>query len=99
MALLTVEALAQTLKTSYPVAFFSLSLALLVWLVIEAFYRRYLHPLAKIPGPALPAVTRFCLWYYTIVQEGQFYKKIEQWHRKYGGYLIFRLYFSPADLC
>jgi len=91
MALLTFEALTQTLGTSYPTVLFSLGVALLVWLVIEAFYRRYLHPLAKVPGPFLPAITRYYLWYYTIVHEGQFYRKIEEWHRKYGGYLTFRL--------
>lgn len=60
------------------------SSAALVWLVNIFIYRRYFHPLAKIPGPFLPAVTRLYLWYYSVVVEGQFYRKIEQWHKTYG---------------
>jgi hypothetical protein len=58
--------------------------ALVLWAIVLVVYRRYFHPLSKIPGPFLPAVTRLYIWYYSVVQEGQFYKHIERWHETYG---------------
>ncbi|KAH8894326.1 cytochrome P450 [Thozetella sp. PMI_491] len=59
-------------------------LGLFTWIVSVAVYRRWFHPLATVPGPFLPAVTRLYLWYFTIVEEGQFYREIERLHRIYG---------------
>jgi hypothetical protein len=47
-------------------------------------YRRYFHPLAKIPGPFLPAITRLYCWYHNVVKEGTYYKRIDEMHEKYG---------------
>jgi hypothetical protein len=49
-----------------------------------AVYRSYFHPLAKVPGPFLPAVTRLYLWYHNVVKDGTYYKKIDEMHAKYG---------------
>ncbi|KAI0405460.1 putative cytochrome P450 [Xylaria palmicola] len=50
------------------------------------FYRIYLHPLAKFPGPKLAAATG---WYETYIDlfrwpQGNFMEDISKWHRKYG---------------
>ncbi|KAJ2907247.1 hypothetical protein MKZ38_006541 [Zalerion maritima] len=47
-------------------------------------YRRYFHPLAKVPGPFLPAVTGLYAWYYNVPKTGQFYKEIERLHKGHG---------------
>jgi len=45
-----------------------------------AIYRVTFHPLAKIPGPKIAAVTQ---WYQTLYGP-QYYKIIGEWHEKYG---------------
>jgi hypothetical protein len=84
MAIINIETLFQTLKTNYPKLLLSIFQAFFIWTLILVIHRRYFHPLSKIPGPALPAVTRLYLWYYTIIEEGQFYRKIEELHKIYG---------------
>jgi cytochrome P450 len=43
-------------------------------------YRRFFHPLAKIPGPFLPAVTKLYQSYYNC----RYYLEIERLHDRYG---------------
>jgi hypothetical protein len=69
---------------SWPRLLVHLLQAVILWSTIVVVYRRYFHPLAKIPGPFLPGVTRLCIWYYSFVQEGQLYKRIAEWHETYG---------------
>jgi len=45
-----------------------------------AVYRRFFHPLAKVPGPFLPAVTKL----YQSAYNGRYYLQIEKMHAKYG---------------
>ena len=47
-------------------------------------YRLYFHPLAKFPGPKLPAMTLWVEFYYDAVCRGQYIFKIREWHEKYG---------------
>ena len=57
---------------------------ILFYLVAGTFYRLYLSPLAKFPGPKLAAVT---LWYeawYDVIKEGQYSFEIGRMHEKYG---------------
>ncbi|KAK9773097.1 putative Cytochrome P450 [Seiridium cardinale] len=58
--------------------------ASLGWVVTTIIYRRYFHPLARVPGPFLSATTRLYIWYHNGVREGQLYKKLEQLHGRYG---------------
>lgn len=56
----------------------------IISLLSIVLYRRFFHPLAKVPGPFLPAVTRLYAWYYNVPKEGKFYKEIERLHNIYG---------------
>ncbi|KAM3417726.1 hypothetical protein BST61_g5959 [Cercospora zeina] len=63
------------------------TLSYLPWAVLLGFigwvlYARFLHPLAGIPGPFLPSLTR--VWYVWKVREGSFDEVNRELHRKYG---------------
>jgi hypothetical protein len=48
-------------------------------------YRRWLHPLAQIPGPFWASVTRFYIVKYNLFSErSQFYLQVEKLHQQYG---------------
>lgn len=51
-----------------------------------AIYRLYLSPLAraKIPGPTVPALTKFYEAYYEIVKKGKLTFKLDELHEQYG---------------
>ena len=60
---------------------------LLTYYVLRSIYRITLHPLAKFPGPKLPAITRWYEAYYEVFVDGKggkFGEKIEEWHKQYG---------------
>jgi hypothetical protein len=57
-----------------------LIVAPLIYVVCLVVYRRFFHPLSKIPGPFLPAVTTLYQSYYN----REYFLKIEELHRKYG---------------
>ncbi|KAI1141491.1 cytochrome P450 [Hypoxylon sp. FL0543] len=65
---------------SSPYLFLAVYLSLLpISLVV---YRLYLHPLAKIPGPRLAAITS--LWYVNHIRKGQMQVLYRDLHNKYG---------------
>jgi hypothetical protein len=48
-------------------------------------YRRWFHPLAKIPGPFWASVTHFYIVKYNLFSErSQFYLQVEKLHQQYG---------------
>ena len=49
-----------------------------------AFYRLFLSPLAKFPGPKLAALTRKYESYYEAVQNYEYLWKIKKLHEQYG---------------
>jgi len=62
-----------------------LSAAAFAWLAMIALYRRFLHPLAKIPGPFLAAITHFYIVYFNLFNgKSQFYLQVEKLHEEYG---------------
>jgi hypothetical protein len=56
-----------------------------VWLISVVVYRRFFHPLAKIPGPFLAAVTHFYIVKFNLFSgRSQFYLQVERLHQQYG---------------
>lgn len=56
----------------------------IIYFASVAFYRLFLHPLARFPGPRLAAITRWYEGYYDIFQNGQYTFKIRQLHKECG---------------
>jgi hypothetical protein len=61
-----------------------ISTAALIWLSSVFLYRRYFHSLAKVPGPALSALTHYYAFYFNNVGGSRYYAQIEKLHREYG---------------
>jgi hypothetical protein len=64
-------------------------IAAFVWvcyLLGLTIYRLYVHPIAKIPGPKLAALSRWYEFYYDVICKGQFSFHIQELHKKYGLY-------------
>lgn len=57
-----------------------LAAALVLYIAAVCVYRRFFHPLAKVPGPFLPAVTMLYQSYYN----KYYYLQIEKMHARYG---------------
>lgn len=57
---------------------------LFAYVVGGVFYRLYLSPLAKFPGPKLAGATLWYEFYYDNICRGQYTFKIMDLHRKYG---------------
>ena len=53
---------------------------LVTYILSICVYRRFFHPLARVPGPFLPAITKLYQSYYN----GRYYLRIEKLHRQYG---------------
>jgi len=65
------------------------AVALATYLLTLAFYRLFIHPLARFPGPKLAALTRYVEGYYDVICGGQYTWKIAEMHKKYGEHLTF----------
>lgn len=57
---------------------------ILIWIIGHIIYRLYFHPLAKVPGPTLAAITWLYQTYYSFIGGSRFYLRIERLHRIYG---------------
>ncbi|KAL9041935.1 MAG: hypothetical protein Q9214_003941, partial [Letrouitia sp. 1 TL-2023] len=64
------------------------------YVLVLCVYRLTLHPLAKFPGPWLPAVTFWCEFYHDAIRDGQYVFRIKSMHARYGP--IVRI--SPDEL-
>ncbi|KAL8786644.1 MAG: hypothetical protein Q9213_002673 [Squamulea squamosa] len=54
------------------------------YLVAGAFYRLYISPLAKFPGPKLAALTYWGEFYYDLIKGGRYQNRIAKMHEQYG---------------
>ena len=64
--------------------FLFLLISAFLYIIGVVIYRSYLHPLAKIPGPRLAALTFLPEFYYNYLNDGSFLWKIKEWHDRYG---------------
>lgn len=69
-----------------------LGIALLTYHAFRSIYRLCFHPLRKIPGPKLAAITYGYEFYYNVIKGGKFVWEIERMHKIYGTFY----YFVPA---
>ena len=53
------------------------------------FYRLYLHPLHKIPGPKIAAATYWFEFYQDVILDGHYLEDYPKLHAKYGGSRFF----------
>jgi Cytochrome P450 len=59
--------------------------AILVWITSLVIYRRFIHPLAKIPGPFWASITHFYIVRYNLFSgRSQFCFQVEKLHQEYG---------------
>lgn len=72
----------------------TLAFSYIIYVIVLCIYRLTLHPLAKFPGPVLPAVTFWYEFYHDFFCRGQFIFRIKDMHAKYGP--IVRV--TPAEL-
>ncbi|CAG7931468.1 unnamed protein product [Penicillium olsonii] len=55
-----------------------------VYIAIKSIYRLYFHPLSKIPGPKLAAITGAYEFYFNVIKRGMFIWEMERLHEVYG---------------
>ncbi|KAI1271765.1 cytochrome P450 [Xylaria sp. FL0933] len=67
----------------FPVASLLL-IAYFTWGICIGVYRATYHPLARIPGPKLAAMSYWYEAYYELVLGGQYFKRIKDMHKEYG---------------
>lgn len=66
------------------VHFAALGLGFLAYILLRSVYRLYFHPLRKIPGPKLAAITHGYEFYYNVIKRGMYVWEIERLHQIYG---------------
>ncbi|KAK8084067.1 cytochrome P450 [Apiospora saccharicola] len=62
----------------------TLAVAVLAYYATLVFYRLFLDPLARFPGPRLAAISRWYEAYYDVFLGGRYTFKIAQLHKEYG---------------
>ncbi|PYH75502.1 cytochrome protein [Aspergillus uvarum CBS 121591] len=62
----------------------ALGCGIILYFVLRSIYRLYFHPLRKIPGPKLAAITHAYEFYYNVIKGGLFIWEIERMHEVYG---------------
>lgn len=51
---------------------------------LKSLYRLFFHPLSRVPGPKLAAISHAYEFYYDVVRNGMYIWEIEKMHEKYG---------------
>lgn len=73
----------------------AVAIILVIYLVGLGFYRLYLSPIAKFPGPKLAALTLWYEFYHDVVRGGQYVFKIDELHEQYGMTATFSFLHCP----
>ncbi|KAJ5637529.1 hypothetical protein N7490_007408 [Penicillium lividum] len=56
--------------------------------IMAIINRLYMHPLSKIPGPKLAAITSWYQFYYDIIENGTFIRQLPKLHEEYKSAVI-----------
>ncbi|OJJ98955.1 hypothetical protein ASPACDRAFT_44584 [Aspergillus aculeatus ATCC 16872] len=59
-------------------------IGLLAYIVLRTVYRLYWHPLSRVPGPKLAAISSLYEFYYDCIQHGQYHFQLIRMHKQYG---------------
>jgi hypothetical protein len=71
--------------SSWPISPLTLvAISIPTYLILRSIYRLYFHPLAKFPGPKLPALTGWYEFYYECILGGRYFEEILRMHEQYG---------------
>jgi hypothetical protein len=62
------------------------AVAVLAYTIYGAYWRLYLSPVSKFPGPKLAAMTFWYEFYYDVIKGGAYVYEIERMHQRYGKY-------------
>ncbi|KAH8896133.1 putative cytochrome P450 [Thozetella sp. PMI_491] len=66
------------------IALFSIIIGFLLYVAFLVIYRFALSPIAGFPGPKIAAATAWYEFYYDVIKPGQYYRKINELHDRYG---------------
>ncbi|KAJ5317857.1 hypothetical protein N7508_002365 [Penicillium antarcticum] len=55
--------------------------ALVTYFMAKSIYRLYFHPLSKIPGPRLAAISTIYEFYFNVIKQGSFIWEMERLHK------------------
>lgn len=58
--------------------------ALVLYYIARTVYRLFFHPLARVPGPRIAAISSLYEFYWDCVKFGRYHVKIDEMHEKYG---------------
>ncbi|KAJ9149242.1 Trichodiene oxygenase [Pleurostoma richardsiae] len=58
--------------------------AIFLWILGTAVYRRYFHPLSKVPGPFLGSLSELYYFYWQYIKNGSLYLQFERLTKEYG---------------
>ncbi|RAL08873.1 cytochrome P450 [Aspergillus homomorphus CBS 101889] len=61
-----------------------LGVGLLAYAVLRTLYRLYWHPLSRVPGPKLAAISSLYEFYYQCIQHGRYHFQLVKMHKQYG---------------
>ncbi|KAF1973853.1 putative cytochrome P450 [Bimuria novae-zelandiae CBS 107.79] len=60
----------------------------MLYYTARSIYRLYFHPLAKVPGPWLAAISSLYEFYWDCLKSGRFHTKINWMHDQYAGSIV-----------
>jgi hypothetical protein len=61
---------------------------IIIYIFSRGIYNLYFHPLCKIPGPRVAAVSSFYDFWYDVVKGGTYLWEIRKMHEVYGNNLV-----------
>lgn len=68
------------------------------WVILHWVYNLCFHPLRNIPGPRLAAMTSCFEFYYDVLSNGLYLRKIKEMHEAYGRLTFLSLFGALSDL-
>ena len=71
-------------REAFSSALIGIATVQLISVLLVSAYRLYFHPLAKIPGPRLAALTFWYEFYHDVILPGRYVWKIQKLHKDYG---------------